>query len=102
MVLVRPAAVSEAALNGTVANCASGAIPIENAGRSAIHSALVSGQVVAAQVACLVKLLAPRVESVRARVEAVPLRDTEALILSPAATVVPTAMVPAGYISYQE
>ena len=29
MVLVRPAAVSEAALKGTAANCASGTIPIE-------------------------------------------------------------------------
>ena len=63
MVLVRPAAVSEAALNGTLLNCASGAIPIEYAGRSAIHSALVARQVVVAKVAFLLKLLALCVES---------------------------------------
>jgi hypothetical protein len=88
-VLVRPAAVSEAALNGTLLNCASGAIPIEYAGRSAIHSALVARQVVVAQFAFLLKLLALCVESITARVYAEPLRETEALILSPGATDVP-------------
>jgi hypothetical protein len=49
----------------------------------------VARQVVVAQVAFLLKLLALCVESVTARVYAEPLRETEALILSPGATDVP-------------
>ena len=44
--------------------CASGAVPMAKAGRSAIHSALVRLQVVAAQVAVWVKLSAGVVASV--------------------------------------
>ena len=76
-------------------------MPIEKEGRSAIHSALVSTQVAAAQVAVLAKLLAARVASVSDSVYDVPVRETVAVIWSPGASDVPTSIVPAGYISYQ-
>src|ERR1700735_348757 len=76
-------------------------MPIEKDGRSAIHSALVSRQVAAAQVEVTEKLLAGLVKSVSARVYIVPVRDTLALTRSLGWSDVPTSMVPAGNISYQ-
>src|ERR1700691_2649431 len=74
-------------------------MPIANAGRSAIHSALSFWQV--EHVWVTEKLLAGRVESVSASVYELPVRAIEAAILSPGRMELPTVTVPAGYISYQ-
>ena len=87
------------------ANLASGYRPLavlSPPGASAIHSALVSAQAVAEQVKLCVKLLAGVVTSVILTVYLVPERTTDAVILSPAFTVVPTlSMLLTGKCSHQ-
>src|SRR5262249_34600269 len=69
-------------------------MPIPKAGRSTIHSALVAGHVVTGQVCLVVKLLAVSVASVSLSVYAEPLLATEAEILSPGLSPVPTLTRP--------
>src|SRR5215472_270199 len=91
-----------AAVSVQVLNLGSGTSAPLALGASAIHSALWSLQVVAAQVAVAETLLPAVVESVTLSVYLVPLRTTDAAMLSPGFTVAPTNwMLLLGNISHQ-
>src|ERR1700677_3343252 len=101
MLPLTPFTVCEALDSVQLAKVASGVMPIEKAGRSAIHSALWSSQVVRAQVCTVEKLFWGCWGSVTDRVYEVPDRVTDALIESPGRTWDPTVTEPPGYISHQ-
>src|SRR5271170_448751 len=101
MLPVTPFAVCEAWNSVQLVKVLSGVMPIGKAGRSAIHSALWSWQVLVGQVCTVEKLFPGLKRSVTDRVYEAPFRLTDALIRSPGRTVDPTVTEPPGYISHQ-